>query len=424
MASPFLRTAATPALHKAVDTRRLCVTAALTYPVHDRAGDYVQPDGGDWSVHKADPWVGLEHYRFSKSRNEMLLPGEPGATEEIVRVGTAADPDTGAHSVVLKAMPEGRLPFGTTWFDPADRLSAQTFRLVEEGALEGVSLEFTLRKGMYRELGPSPLERRNAYHVDGWNGLGWVHCVTPVNPGAQILKAVGAAQDIVLRVVTSGRVGDEPAHPLILKSLARFAPGKSATVTGGFTPVEMKAMDEQPADMTAAYEPDGDEAGGGGGNGITGVYDHAQQIEDLAASIAAIADTTDSGELAKDVAKLAAVITAAAEKVKAVADKHQAKLDAAKGGGEEAEPAEDAPADMDKDDDGVLKAMAPRHYKAVKAARVRRFSKAEVAAAPVVAAPADPEAETLAYLTDLEKTDPKAFRALAREAKQLQALTR
>jgi hypothetical protein len=392
-----LRHVAAPLLHKSVDPSRMTVTAALTYPCTDRAGDYVRPDGIDWAVHKADPWVGLEHYRWTRDRTDWVLPGPRDVDLEPVRVGSAAGAD-GRYAVELKAMREGPIPFGTTHFANS-RLGTQTFRLVEDGTLDGVSIEFTLRKGCYSELGPSPLENRPAYRVESCTGLGWVHCVTPVNPGALVLKALhSAAAEKATRVVRDGRVGVEEAHPLILKALSRFAPGKPTTVTSGFARVE-KAMADSP-EMEPAYEtPENDAGGGGPANGVEAFYDHAQQLLALCESMEAAMDATDSPELIDAATKLLPKIEALAEQLKGHADKHDAKLQAKRSGKEEPAEEEDAEPDMEVDGDGVLKAMRPCFYKAIKARHARRISKAEADAAPVVATDT-PEAIAAALAED------------------------
>ena len=43
---------------KSIDAAALTATAILTYPEIDYAGDWVQPDGGEWG---ADPYVNVEH---------------------------------------------------------------------------------------------------------------------------------------------------------------------------------------------------------------------------------------------------------------------------------------------------------------------------------------------------------------------------
>jgi hypothetical protein len=421
-----LATAARPAIHKAVDPSRLAVTAALTYPVTDRAGDYVEPAGIDWAVHKADPWVGLEHYRHKGGA--WVLPGPGDDHLPPVTVGTARHPDTGKYAVELKAMPEGSIPFGTTYFDPHDRLSSQTFRLVEDGTLEGVSIEFTLRKGYYRELGPSPLEARPAYHVSACTGLGWVHCATPVNPGALLLKSLPPHAEKAIRVVQTGRVGAEPAHPLILKSLSRFAPaGKSNTVTSGYAAAPVrKAMDEQALDP--AYDPEETTpeadapAGGGSTPTVQALYQLAQSLTDLKSQVEELLAGSEHVKGRKYAQKLLADLDGTVEDAAEMAAKIEAELGAnadAEPDAEAEEPEPDiADDDTEPDDEGVLKAIRrrPAVFKAI-----RRFTLAEVRkAAPVEpAAPAvDPE---LAALVELQTTNPKKYARIVREARDVAA---
>lgn len=423
------RTAATPALHKAVDPRRLSVTAALTYPVHDRAGDYVEPAGIDWAIHKADPWVGYEHYRVKGG--EWVLPGPGDDHLPPVTVGTARHPDTGAYGVELKAMPEGSIPFGTTWFDPSDRLSSQTFRLVEDGTLEGVSIEFTLRKGHYRELGPSPLEQRPAYHVSACSGLGWVHCMTPVNPGALLLKALPPHVERAVRVAQTGKVGSEPAHPLILKSLSRLVPaGKSPTVTSGYAAAPVrKAMDDQA--MEAAYAPEEEAApaedapaAGGSTPTVQALYQLAQGLQDMKAQVEEMLAGSEHVKGKKFATKLLADLDSTVEDATEMAAKIEAELGQKEPEADDAEPEEPEPDiaddDTEPDEDGVLKAIRrrPAVFKAI-----RRFTLAEVRKAQPVepAAPAiDPD---LAALVELQQTHPKKYARIVREAAAVAALS-
>jgi hypothetical protein len=394
----------------------MTVTAALTYPVTDRAGDYVVPAGIDWAVHKADPWVGLEHYRWTRDRTDWVLPGPRDVDLEPVRVGTAARPD-GRYAVELKAMREGPIPFGTTHFSNS-RLGTQTFRLVEDGTLDGVSIEFTLRKGCYSELGPSPLENRPAYRVESCTGLGWVHCVTPVNPGALVLKALhSAAAERATRVVRDGRVGVEEAHPLILKALSRFAPGKSTTVTSGFARVE-KAMADSP-EMEPAYEPeDAAPEAAEGTPTAQAAYTLSQGLEDLCGQVK---ELLGKGEHVKGKAKLNRVLedledakAAALEAAKLVEADTGDKAD------DESEPEPEPLADdaTDADDDGYLKAIPVAIRKSI-----RRFSLAEVRKAAPVAPPAAPEPEpaqksTYEQLVEAYAADPRGVERLDRRSRK------
>lgn len=425
MTSARLFTAAV-ALHKGTDTRRMTATAALTWPGRDRAGDVVNPAGGRYALHKADPWVGYEHLRWDASETGWVHADDRRAAFPVV-IGSARNPDTGDYTVVHKSIPvDGRqevIPFGTTHFNPRDRLSSQTFALVDDDTLPAVSLELTLVKGQFRELDRSPLEPRPAYDLSQWNCTGWVHCAEPVNPGAlTIRKGLTPAQEKALRLAESGKVGSEVAHPLLLKAFRdRYAPalGKSNTVTGGFAPTLEKAMPD--ADMTPAYDPDADavpaetdDTAPAPKNGVEAFYDHAQRILDQIADLEADMESSDSPELIDAANKIGRMLEAVAEKIKAHADKHDAKLQAKRGGQEP--PADDAgddeSADMDVDEDGVLKAMRKPFYKAIKAARARRLTKAEFAAAAVVAPPpADSPEEIEKARRELAAAERKLHRA-------------
>lgn len=421
-----LVTAAVPAVHKAVDSRRLSVTAALTYPVTDRAGDYVVPHGIDWTVHKADPWVGLEHYRVRG--NEWVIPSTQADNAlRPVRVGTARDPDTGGYGVQLKAMPEGNIPFGTTVFDARDRLSNQTFGLVEDGTLEGVSIEFVLIKGFYRELGPSPLEARPAYHVDRCSGLGWVHCQTPVNPSALTLrKGLTPAQEKAIRVAESGRVGSEPAHPLILKAFRdRYGPalGKSATVTGNYDP-QRKAMPDDAA-MEAAYAPEEDAAaeptGGGSTPTVQALYQLAQSLQDMKSQVEEMLAGSEHVKGKKFATKLLADLDETAADATDMAAKIEAELGAKEDAAEDAEPEPDVEdGDNDPDDEGVLKCIRrrPAVFKAIRRFTVAEVRKAQPAAVVPEPAPEPAADDLVAQLEALQRDDPDAYARLARRAER------
>lgn len=415
---------------KSFDTKKLSVTSVLTYPVEDRAGDVVNPDGGDWREHKARPWVGLEHLRWHATEpNTAGLMGQRGITTRPVVVAWARESlsQPGApHAVALKAIElDGRthhLPVGTSYFDPSDELSAQTFRLIEEDALPGVSLEFRpdpVHKSVRHAR--SPLERRPSYDFDKWGALAWVHCAVPVNPGATVCKSVLAATDKLAGVLGAGRIGSEPLHPVLFKALSRYLPEPTRTTVR----IEAKAMnpDEQtPETAYDAADTDGDgtvdsqDAPADGGkplNGVEAFYSKVQRLMDSNAELLSDMEASDSPELRAAAKKVCDKVCKIAEWAKGVADKHDAKLSGkapeADAGEEEddadeTEPEEgDDDADMETDDDKTLKAVRPCYrpkllavHKAMLAARVVRVTKAQVAAAPTVEtapAPVEPNAE-------------------------------
>lgn len=396
MGTPTTHRTAPVTVRKAVaDARTMSVSAVLTFPTIDLAGDYVQPAGLDFASHRADPWVDLEHtgHRVGWARKSLSRPGgEYGVTFRDL------DIDGTTH----------RLPVGTTWFDPSDRVQAQTFALVERDALPGVSLEFRPVPGFCKSLGRSPLERRDAYEFLRADVVRWTHCATPVNAGALTVTKSLAAADPLLSVLSSGRVGSEPLHPVILKSLSQYAPPKRSAVVGGFDPQPVrKAMDETATayDETnpEAAAPEPTEDAGPPNNGVDAKYKLAQDLMDAVAAYQSAMNSSDSPELHKLAAKFAAKISAVAEEVKGTADKHDAKLEAMKGGADEpaeSEGDDEAEVDMDADEDGVLKAVRPVYRKSLKVHKAKRFSKNDLAAAE---------------LTELKK----AFKALTKKVAQL-----
>lgn len=401
---------------KAVDPRRLAVTSILTYPVPDLAGDEVRSDGGDWRVHKARPWVGIEHLRYhGDSRDRAGLIGQPGVGTEPVVVAWARESlsNEGApHAVELKSfrLDDGNsyvLPVGTSYFDPHDRLSAQTFALIERDALPGVSLEFVpVQKS--RRLERSPLESRPAYHFDRWQALAWAHCRTPVNPGALVCKSL----DVLMKAVSDRRVGAEAMHPVLFKALSRHLPEPTRTTVR----VETKAMPDPNAAPETAYDDPNAAPGADAApplNGVQALLNHAQAMVDLAGQLEADIQSSDSPELRRAAAMLTRWTHKIAGKAGEIANKHDAKLsgkEATEVEGEELEEDEDeddseleededaeAP---ETDDEGVLKSVRacyrPQLLAAHKAVAVRRISLAEVRKAKpeaAIAAPVSPAAD-------------------------------
>jgi hypothetical protein len=411
------------------DGRALTVTAALSVEVLDRAGDVVVTRGVDLRVHKADPWAGYEHYR--RRGNEWVIPGPGEEDLPPVRVGTAAHAD-GRYGVELKAMPgHGDVLFATTRFDQRDPLSLQTYRLVEDGTLDGTSVEISLVKGFNRPLAPSPLGGRYGMHIDRCILLGYAHCAIPVNQAALVCKSLAAATAAAagrrISLAQTGRLGSEPLHPLLLESFARDLPGKSTTVTSGFARVE-KAMADSP-EMEPAYEPEdaAPEAASAGGSTPTvqALYQLAQGLQDMKGQVEEMLAGSEHVKGKKFATKLLADLDATVEDATEMAAKIEAEL------GQTAEPADDAEPkpdvkedDTEPDDDGVLKCIArrPAVFKAI-----RRFSLAEVRKAAPVAPPeptpepVDPELADLLYM---QQNQPKKYARIVRECSDYVALNR
>jgi hypothetical protein len=409
MGKPY-RTYRQKAYRKAVaNTRDLSVRAILTYPCLDLAGDYVHPDGLDFREHQLDPWNDLEHNGrlVGWARKSLGLPGSDyGVTY------TALDIDG----------VKWKLPVGTTWFDPNDRVSAQVFALCERDALPGVSLEFSPVPKAMKALGKSPLENRNAYEFERVNVIRWTHCAQPVNQGAQTVTKSMTVADPLASILSANRIGSEQLDPVIRKALSAYIPSPNRSTVR----VE-KAMDEFEDEATVyddamgeeavvddemAMEPDGDEAPALGG--VAGLYAFAQSVMDALSKNEADMMTSDALELRKFAEKLRGKVAALAEEIKGMADKHDAKLNGGSQSeeteGEEVETVDDdEPADMDVDDDGVLKALRPVYYKALRLARLKRFTKAEIDGSQ-----ADDESELKAARAELELERRKLRLAQAR----------
>jgi len=360
-----------------VDTRELTSTALLSYPTPDLAGDEVVPEGIDFGRHMADPRVDVEHRRD---------PEFGDATVGWAR--TTLNKSGGLYTA--RHLPlechDGRvrdLPVGTTHFDPKQKVQYQAFTMVEQGILPAVSLEFVPDMRFAKSLGPSPLEPRDAYEFGRVRVLRWTLCARGVCPEAVVAKS---AYDPLRSVLSANRVGGEELHPTIKKALSHYLPGKPRVVRSGF--VAEKAMDEELTpvpDMPDEVPEETPEDAAPAVNGITAIYAHVEALQAACEQLERDAETSDSAEIVKEIHKLCEAGRALAEKAKAVGDKHDAKLQAAKGGKggeEEEEPlpeeSDDYEPDMETDEEGALKSVRAAYKPVLKACRVKRYSLAEI----------------------------------------------
>ncbi len=422
------------------DTGKLTHTSLLTYPGTDLAGDYVVGSGCDFAPHQIRPEVDFEHRRHPMVKGMPVAwaresLSEPGAPYAVKRVS-------------LNFADEGRapefhvVPVGTEYFDKSCPVSMQVFALRESGALPASSLEFEMLPQFTKSIGWSELEGRSAYRFEKCKVHRWTVCARGVNEGALTLtKSLTQVPAELAKVLRDRRVNVggkfEPLHGYILKALATDAPRPRSTVR-----VE-KAMDDEYDDqptpdadpqletqeMAAVETPPEDD--GVAHNGVTALYAHADGIVQLCDQLDSDLEKTDSAELYKEGQKLCEMARALAEKVKAAGDKHDAKLQAMKGRGEEpAEPAEggeaDESADMSTDDDddeeggGTFKAVRGAYKPILKALRVKRFKAADIDAALAAAPepePFEPEPEPADFIEQY-KNDP----AVARELKRARIL--
>jgi hypothetical protein len=428
------------AVSAGVDTSKMTSRAVLSFPVEDIAGDYVEPSGLDWTLHKSQPFIDLEHSRtpdvkshpVAWARGSLSKPGAPYAVE-YVNLNCAGEGEAPEfHS----------LPVGTNYFDPSDRISTQVFSLVEQDILPGVSLEFLPVANCFKAIGRTTLERRPslpdpgaAYHFTKARVVRWTICQSPVNGGAlSILKSATPGKSSSTQVpATAGKIlrdnrvnvaGKwEPLHDYIRKALMQAgaeSPKRTIVrVEKAMNPDEVDAtLDTANAAVVEDALPPDD--GGPAHNGVTALYNHAQAIADACDQLESDLETTDSAELFREGKKMCEMARALAEKVKASGDKHDAKLQAMKGGKEEEPEAEgeaeeaEKPADMEEDEDGTFKAVRRVYQPILKAARAKRFRMADLShaeGAEVKKATGEPEL-TPEQEAELEKRLARAERRL------------
>lgn len=388
------------------NTHKMCVDSILSWPYPDLAGDIVDLDGIDFTPHQSHCEIDLEHarthlkaYPVAWARESLSKPGAPYAVERVfMNLAGAGEPDEW-HTV----------PIGTSYFDPKDRISSQTFALVEQGLLPAVSLEFRMIQGFFKARGWSDLENRPSYDFGKVNADKWTLCARPVNGGAMhleddtILKAhpvpVGLATILRDRRVSVGGQW-EPLHGRLLKALADVVQPSSTTtahIRWG------KAMEPDEDDDFGAMGGDGfpDESGtdadlmpdmeeGMGAppaNGVSAIYAHVQALEDAADALENDLNNSDNPKLITEVRATLADLRKHSAKLKKLGDKHDAKLQAVKGGAAEPDDADDADSegddtpDMGRDEEGILKAVRPVYRPAllsIKKAQPRRLKASEV----------------------------------------------
>lgn len=185
-----------------VDTKKLLVPCTITTQDEDRERDIVVTAGIDTTYHRMNPVVLLDH----------------GWTSKVYPAVARADDDAGNYQVTLDAG-KGR---SVSRFSEKVADSYQTFALVAEGLLKGVSIGFRVLKAEYRKDHPDDYR--------GWPGLliaqselvEYSHCAIGVNPFALADK------------IGKGYLGGEKLTDSLWKSLAPLLPSLREQVPGGF----------------------------------------------------------------------------------------------------------------------------------------------------------------------------------------------
>jgi len=393
------------------DERALTATAVLTYPEVDYAGDWVQPDGGVWDER---PYVNLEH------------------TD---RIGTGR--------VTLKSLDidgeSWRVPVGTTQFTRGSRLAEQTYRLVADEIMTGVSLEFVPAGPLgvaYKSFGHrSPIEDRDAMEFLRWRGLGWAHTVRPINPNARTLIRDDPALEKAMKVARDGTHAGSALHPLIRKA---FAPLLTLPRAVPVSPTR-KAMNPED-DLTAAPPTDAPmdapvDADDGSDTPPTAkaAMDAAQGCSDLASAIRDAVRRSEHLRGKTKLLKLADDLESCAEEASAVGEMVLGDV-GGDGGDEPEEPAEpdeggDEPAPDEPDDEAKAEKAFRRLIKPLTKAAdgvlvtksgyaPRRFRFADLADVPAPVRPTDPELKALQDELDAlrrrnDRREPRVTRKVA-----------
>jgi len=178
------------------DGGKMCVKVIVSTETMDRERDILIAKGCDTRDHKANPIVLLNHRKD--------WPG----------IAQSQDPD-GRYTV--KAL-DDRIE-AVNWFNQSSKLALQSFRLVESGALRGVSPGFLTVPNQTRKF--KAADGHPAFIYDQWKLVEITHCPIGMNPEALVLA------------VEKGFSG-EALLPELKELLVPFVPERKAQETSGW----------------------------------------------------------------------------------------------------------------------------------------------------------------------------------------------
>lgn len=391
--------AASPRVAKALEHRPGAVPAVLTLPRRDSDGDFVVPDGGDWSRYPADPVVNWEH-EVPVGTGEVELCRVTWKGEEITapvgytRFATSAACLKGLSLNRLDA--RGRVVGRWDVSECLDIAEQAAELVVARRIVDGVSLEFEpLAK---ERIGKSARLGRDAFRFDRWVGQGWAHTALPVNDDARLIDRAEKALSYA-----EGKAGALP--DVIRKSLTRLAapllarPASArltaAPPTSPPNPPEptvahvTKAMDDPGADGTAPPPADAPAQPVGS---VAALTNFAQVLRDGCDALDAALAASDNPKVKKDAQKFCDDAQKLADKIAQYADKLASLLQS--GAGDDPSPDADAPP-ADTDDSGAISlksvpGWSPRRLKTTDFTPVRK-AKADKPADPDAALKAENE---------------------------------
>jgi hypothetical protein len=364
--------------------------AVLTYPIRDLQGDVVEPGGIDWTEFNStyERLVNLEHgpyigtaeveYKSLPVLDHNRQPDESlGLIRLPVGVTTFFDSSADAAKHTLRKFDANGRVVGTYTADECARYAEQTYPLVTDGTLSGVSLEFKPsgpENVAFKSLGKSPLLNRPAYHFYRTEALGYAAaCHLPVN---QVAGYVAASDETLAKAEKALRLCERPTTlDLIRKSLSPLVRVlKSQTPSGRVTapvrrePVSTKTapkrvnkadeymddpmpMDEPPVEDAPMEDAPADDMK----PTPAALFQFAQALRDACAMADDMATRGEHVQGVKALKKFCEQVDSIADKAAAMAGKVAAAVDT----GEAAEMDMEADAEpVETDDDGMIQAKA------------------------------------------------------------------
>lgn len=352
--------------------------AVLTYPVVDRQGDLVDPDGIDWG--EFDRLGRVTNYEHGPpvGIGELVVKALPGPDGALVNlpVGTTTFFQSAAdlRGLRLPRYDQRGALVGQYDRDTCLRYAEKVAGLVADGVIDGVSIEFRpagqLGDADTPPIGPfSKSLGRRPYHFRRTHGLGWATCNEPVNDDARFLEDDGpmvARAEKAFKAVYEG--GGLEHLPLIRKSLTPLANLIRTNPTGRVTAAVRRApmaTKTAPRRVTKAdmYEDEGGDMAPAMGEANPDMPAEEPMADDMTATAAAayqaaqglldlcgmIRDQVSKGEHVKGRKKLEALcdkLEADAEMAKSIGDMVKSDV----GGGDEM-TAEPEPTPVATDDD-------------------------------------------------------------------------
>lgn len=363
--------------------------AVLTYPKRDLQGDLVEPMGIDWHdfntiYHRL---VNLEHGPYigtarveTKSLPRLNDAGQPDESLDPIAlpVGTTeffkSTADARQYADHLRQYDANGRTIGLYDPDECYQYAEQTYPLVMDGTLSGVSLEFRPAgpEGVaYKSLGKSPMLNRDAFHFLRTKAMGYAAaCQLPVNPYAGYAPP---SDDLLARAEKALRVSERSGTlDLIRKSLTplvqvlktnrvtvpvrRDNVSKTATRPGRTVKADVyeEPVDEMNPDAATEGthpESDGDEMK----PDMPKTAAEAYQLAQLALDMCAIGENGQGDHPKARKAMLAKCEKwrKDADEMKAIGDMVIADMESLKGGKKEAEMPEE-PEPVETDDTGAI----------------------------------------------------------------------